>query len=59
VSQFEIKHQATGVDFKPDHYLNDVQRIDEGVFKLELRTPGGRLTCVVDREGNVQSMERR
>jgi hypothetical protein len=36
-----------------------VRRVDEGVFNVELRTPAGRIACVVDREGNIQSMDSR
>jgi hypothetical protein len=46
--------------FGPDRVsIGDVRRVDEGVFKVELRTPAGRMACVVDREGNVQSMDSR
>ena len=37
----------------------DVDWIGEGQFRVRLHTPDGRMQCVVDRDGNVQSISRR
>jgi hypothetical protein len=38
---------------------NDVHWIGEGMIAVSLDTPNGPMNCTIDREGNVQSMDRR
>jgi hypothetical protein len=55
-----IDQALTDQSFGPNEVsVGDVRRVAEGTFKVELRTPAGRVACVVDREGNIQSMDRR
>ena len=47
-------------NFGPEQVrTNDVHWIGEGMIAVSLDTPNGPLNCTVDRNGNVQSMDRR
>ena len=55
-----VQQAASGRSYGPDAIrAGDVERVGEGQFSVSLHTPDGRMTCVVDHEGNVQSMSRR
>ncbi len=54
-----IDQATANQSFGPDQVSIGDVRDDEGMFKVDLRTPAGRLRCVVDRDGNIRSMDHR
>ena len=55
-----VQQAAAGRSYGPEAIrAGDVDWIGEGQFSVRLHTPDGGMTCVVDRDGNVQSMSRR
>jgi hypothetical protein len=55
-----IDQASSGESFGPDEVtINDVHWIGRGTFSVSLDTPNAALTCTVDRDGNVISMDNR
>jgi hypothetical protein len=55
-----VEQAATDGSFRRDDIeTTDVRWLGHGIFAVSLDTPDGRLTCTVDRDGNIQSMETR
>jgi hypothetical protein len=51
---------ATGQSYAPDRVaVGDVRWMGHGMFDVSLNTPDGPLTCMVDRNGNVRSIDQR
>jgi hypothetical protein len=51
---------AVGQSYAPNQVaVSDVRWVGHGVFDVSLNTPDGPLTCVVDRNGNVRSIDER
>jgi hypothetical protein len=54
-----IDRAASGQPFGPDQVrASDARWIGHGMFSVSLDTPDGPLTCTVDRDGNVRSIDR-
>ena len=55
-----VEQAAAGQSFGPDAIrTNDVHWAGQGLFTVSLDTPNGPVTCTVDRDGNVQSIDNR
>jgi hypothetical protein len=55
-----VEQAAAGQSFGPDEIrTNDVHWAGQGLFTVSLDTPNGPVTCTVDRDGNVQSIDNR
>lgn len=55
-----IDQASAGESFGPeDVTINDVHWVGHGTFSVRLDTPEASLTCTVDRDGNVVSMDER
>lgn len=55
-----IEQAASGQPFDSDQIRTDgVHWIGRGMLSVDVDTPDGPLTCTVDRDGNVQSLESR
>jgi len=55
-----IDQAVSGRSFGPDDVrTNDVQWIGDGLLSVSLDTPDGPVTCTVDRDGNIRSMDDR
>jgi Protein of unknown function (DUF3011) len=53
-----IEQASAGQSFGPDEIRsNDVHWAGQGLFSVSLDTPNGPVTCTVDRDGNVQSLD--
>lgn len=55
-----MEQAASGQPYGPDQIrTGDVRWIGHGVLAVDVDTPDGPLTCTVDRDGNVRSLESR
>lgn len=55
-----IEQAASGQPFGPDQIrTGEVHWIGQGVLSVDVDTPDGPLTCIVDRDGNVRSLDSR
>jgi hypothetical protein len=55
-----VEQAAAGQPYAPDQVaVNDVRWIGHGMFDVSLNTPDGPLACLVDRDGNVRSIDER
>jgi len=55
-----IEQAASGQPFGPDQIrTGEVHWIGQGVLSVDVDTPDGPLTCTVDRDGNVRSLDSR
>jgi hypothetical protein len=55
-----IEQAASGQPFGPDQVnTSDVRWIGQGLMAVDVDTPDGPLTCTVDRDGNVRSLNSR
>jgi hypothetical protein len=55
-----VDQAASGQAYAPDQVaVNDVRWVGHGMFDVSLDTPDGRLSCMVDRNGNVRSIDER
>ena len=54
-----VRQAAAGRFSRDEVTASDAQWIGEGMFSVNLDTPDGPLTCTVDRDGNVRSIDSR
>ena len=55
-----MEQAASGQPYGPDQIrTGDVRWVGHGVLAVDVDTPDGPLTCTVDRDGNVRSLESR
>jgi hypothetical protein len=55
-----VDQATSGQSFGPDRVaVDDVRWVGHGMFEVSLETPAGPLTCAVDRNGNVRSIDER
>ncbi len=55
-----IEQAASGQPFGPDQIrTGDVHWVGQGVLSVDVDTPDGPLACIVDRDGNVRSLNSR
>jgi hypothetical protein len=55
-----IEQAASGQPFGPDQIrTGDVHWVGQGVLSVDVDTPDGPLACIVDRDGNVRSLDSR
>jgi len=54
-----VRQAAAGRYSRDQVTASDAQWIGEGLFSVNLDTPDGPLTCTVDRDGNIRSIDSR
>jgi len=55
-----IEQAASGQPFGPDQIrTGDVRWVGQGILSVDVDTPDGPLACIVDRDGNVRSLNSR
>ena len=55
-----VEQAAAAQSYAPDQVaVSDVRWVGHGMFDVSLDTPDGPLTCMVDRNGNVRSIDER
>ncbi|HEX3123858.1 MAG TPA: hypothetical protein VHQ21_11210, partial [Rhodanobacteraceae bacterium] len=55
-----IEQAASGQPFGPDQIrTGEVRWVGQGILSVDVDTPDGPLACIVDRDGNVRSLNSR